>query len=36
MEKIKNMWSNLKPTFKIFIVIAVGILIYALVNNIFN
>jgi|TARA_B100001964_G_scaffold230429_1_gene283906 hypothetical protein len=36
MEKMKNAWSNLKPSLKIFIVIAAGILIFALVNNIFN
>tara|TARA_R100000656_G_scaffold120500_1_gene94816 strand:- start:221 stop:331 length:111 start_codon:yes stop_codon:yes gene_type:complete len=36
MEKMKNMWSSLKPSLKIFIVIAAGILIYALVNNMFN
>tara|TARA_Y100000034_G_scaffold129297_1_gene185479 strand:- start:449 stop:559 length:111 start_codon:yes stop_codon:yes gene_type:complete len=36
MEKFKNAWSNLKPSLKIFIVIAAGILIFALVNNIFN
>lgn len=36
MEKLKGIWSNLKPTYKIFIVIFVGILIYALINNIFN
>ena len=36
MEKMKSMWSNLKPSLKIFLVIAAGILIFALVNNIFN
>ena len=36
MEKIKEIWSNLKPTLKIFIVIVACILVFALVNNIFN
>tara|TARA_Y100000590_G_scaffold374776_1_gene439321 strand:- start:280 stop:390 length:111 start_codon:yes stop_codon:yes gene_type:complete len=36
MEKIMSMWSNLKKSVKIFIVIFVAILIYALINNIFN
>ena len=36
MEKMKSMWSSLKPSLKIFLVIAAGILIFALVNNIFN
>jgi hypothetical protein len=36
MEKLMSMWSNLKKSVKIFIVIFVAILIYALVNNIFN
>tara|TARA_R100001594_G_scaffold143004_1_gene190528 strand:+ start:105 stop:215 length:111 start_codon:yes stop_codon:yes gene_type:complete len=36
MEKIISMWSGLKKSVKIFIVIAVAILIYALINNIFN
>ena len=36
MEKIKNMWSGLRPTLKLFLVIAAGILIYALINNIFT
>tara|TARA_R100001244_G_scaffold66913_1_gene54896 strand:+ start:679 stop:789 length:111 start_codon:yes stop_codon:yes gene_type:complete len=36
MEKIKEMWSKLKTPLKIFIVIAACILIFALVNNIFN
>jgi len=36
MEKLKGMWGNLKPTLKIFIVIVVCILVFALVNNIFN
>ena len=36
MEKMKEIWSNLKTSLKIFIIIAVCILIFALVNNIFN
>ena len=33
MEKIKNIWSSLKPSLKLFLVVAAGILIYALINN---
>ena len=36
MEKIKEICGGLKKSVKIFIVIFVAILIYALVNNIFN
>ena len=36
MEKIKEIWSNLKTSLKIFIVIVACILVFALVNNIFN
>ena len=33
MEKMKEIWSNLKPSLKLFLVIAAGILIYALIHN---
>ena len=33
MNKLMEMWSRLKPSLKIFLVIAAGILIYALINN---
>jgi len=36
MEKLKGIWSNMKTSLKIFIIIAVCILVFALVNNIFN
>ena len=36
MEKLKGMWGALKPSLKLFLVIAAGILIYALINNMFN
>ena len=36
MEKMKEIWSNLEPSLKLFLVIAAGILIYALINNIFT
>lgn len=36
MDKIKEIWGNMKTTLKIFIVIVACILVYALVNNIFN
>ena len=36
MEKLKEIWSNMKTSLKIFIIIAVCILVFALVNNIFN
>jgi flagellar biosynthesis/type III secretory pathway M-ring protein FliF/YscJ len=36
LEKMKDMWKNLKTSLKIFLIIAACILVYALVNNIFN
>ena len=33
MSKLMEMWSKLKPSLKLFLVIAVGILVYALINN---
>jgi|TARA_Y100000296_G_scaffold75841_1_gene95919 hypothetical protein len=36
MDKIKEIWGSMKTTLKIFIVIVACILVYALVNNIFN
>jgi hypothetical protein len=36
MEKLKGMWGGLKTSLKIFIVIVACILVYALINNIFN
>ena len=35
-NKVKDTWRGLKKSVKIFIVNFVGILIYALINNIFN
>ena len=33
MNKLMEMWSSLKPSLKLFLVVVAGILIYALVNN---
>ena len=33
MSKLMEMWSKLKPSLKLFLVIAAGILVYALSNN---
>jgi len=36
MNKLMEMWSSLKPSLKIFLVVAACILIFALINNMFN
>jgi hypothetical protein len=36
LEKMKDMWRSLKTPLKMFLVFAACILVFALVNNIFN